>query len=219
MDTYYTTSLYPLQDKVLRIVDADPKDFYLTGGTALARGYLGHRYSEDLDFFLHTKTAFSSMTEEILGRLQGFEIATKVSSDNFVSILIEKILKVDFVCDSGKRLGEPISSQLFSRIDTVENILANKLTAVIGRDEPRDVVDIWAIATTRVIDWETIFQAVNSKASGIFPPTVTERLESFPIDLLSEIRWIEGKRPSDEKFSQDIQEIIQEILFPPGIVH
>ena len=27
------------------------KNFYLTGGTALAAFYLGHRYSEDLDFF------------------------------------------------------------------------------------------------------------------------------------------------------------------------
>jgi hypothetical protein len=27
--------------------------FYLTGGTALGRYYLGHRYSEDLDFFVN----------------------------------------------------------------------------------------------------------------------------------------------------------------------
>lgn len=27
------------------------KNFYLTGGTALAAFYLHHRYSEDLDFF------------------------------------------------------------------------------------------------------------------------------------------------------------------------
>ena len=27
------------------------ENFYLTGGTALAAFYLGHRYSEDLDFF------------------------------------------------------------------------------------------------------------------------------------------------------------------------
>jgi predicted nucleotidyltransferase component of viral defense system len=31
------------------------KNFYLTGGTALTAFYLGHRYSEDLDFFSETE--------------------------------------------------------------------------------------------------------------------------------------------------------------------
>jgi predicted nucleotidyltransferase component of viral defense system len=49
-DDYYGNILYPLQYKVLEIVAELPVDFYLTGGTALSRAYLNHRYSDDLDF-------------------------------------------------------------------------------------------------------------------------------------------------------------------------
>ncbi|MBA4386467.1 MAG: hypothetical protein C0404_00715 [Verrucomicrobia bacterium] len=41
--------LYLLQDWVLNEMKLVKHEFYLTGGTALSRGYYGHRYSEDLD--------------------------------------------------------------------------------------------------------------------------------------------------------------------------
>lgn len=49
----YATRLYPLQDEVLKIVNDQKTGFYLTGGTALSRGYLHHRLSDDLDFFVN----------------------------------------------------------------------------------------------------------------------------------------------------------------------
>ncbi|MCD4795127.1 MAG: nucleotidyl transferase AbiEii/AbiGii toxin family protein [Bacteroidales bacterium] len=33
--------------------------FYLTGGTALVRFYLNHRYSEDLDFFVNKRKKYN----------------------------------------------------------------------------------------------------------------------------------------------------------------
>ena len=49
---YYEKKLYPLQDGVLRRVEGCKTDFFLTDGTALSRAYYGHRYSDDLDFFV-----------------------------------------------------------------------------------------------------------------------------------------------------------------------
>ncbi|MGI5097497.1 nucleotidyl transferase AbiEii/AbiGii toxin family protein [Treponema socranskii] len=48
---YYEENLYGLQNGVLNIVKNLDVPFYLTGGTALSRGYYHHRYSDDLDFF------------------------------------------------------------------------------------------------------------------------------------------------------------------------
>lgn len=48
---YYLTSLYPLQDRVLQVINQAKTGFYLTGGTALSRAYLAHRFSDDLDLF------------------------------------------------------------------------------------------------------------------------------------------------------------------------
>ncbi len=57
-ENYYNFQLYPLQDKVLNILSEADHHFYLTGGTALSRQYLHHRYSDDLDFFLNRENDF-----------------------------------------------------------------------------------------------------------------------------------------------------------------
>jgi len=36
--------------------------FYLTGGTALGRHYLKHRYSDDLDLFVNRNNDFKQLT-------------------------------------------------------------------------------------------------------------------------------------------------------------
>jgi len=46
---FYEESLYPLQDGVLRRLESIHSPFYLTGGTALGRELIGHRYSDDLE--------------------------------------------------------------------------------------------------------------------------------------------------------------------------
>jgi len=50
---YYTDKLYLLQNEILTIVQSKRKGFYLTGGTALSRFYLEHRFSDHLDFFIN----------------------------------------------------------------------------------------------------------------------------------------------------------------------
>jgi len=54
---FFLDQLYPLQDRALTVIDECGTDFYLTGGIALSRGYLNHRFSEDLDMFVNTATA------------------------------------------------------------------------------------------------------------------------------------------------------------------
>ena len=54
--------LYDIQDAVLKKMNAMETEFYLTGGTALSRGYLKHRYSDDLDFFVSDSPHYSSFS-------------------------------------------------------------------------------------------------------------------------------------------------------------
>ena len=53
------SDLYALQDSVLKAISGLEHGFYLTGGTALGRGYYRHRYSEDLDFFANDAGDFA----------------------------------------------------------------------------------------------------------------------------------------------------------------
>lgn len=71
------------------------------------------------------------------------------SSPEFYSFLINEV-KVDFVFDSlSTREERPLvdlqsGAKVF--IDTLSNIAANKLSAVISRYEPKDIVDFYFIS-------------------------------------------------------------------------
>jgi tagatose-1,6-bisphosphate aldolase non-catalytic subunit AgaZ/GatZ len=60
--------LYNVQDKVINLCHPALKDFYLTGGTALGRFYLNHRYSDDLDFF-NNETKFRQAVNKLIKKL------------------------------------------------------------------------------------------------------------------------------------------------------
>ena len=61
--------LYQLQDWVLARLAAVAHEFYLSGGTALSRGYYAHRYSDDLDFFVNDAPEFPLWRDRCLDAL------------------------------------------------------------------------------------------------------------------------------------------------------
>lgn len=217
-NSFYKGTLYPLQDKVLALVYTLDTKFYLTGGAALSRGYFGHRYSDDLDFFVNRDSTFPQQAERLIQALQNqFEVEVTIKTIDFVSLKINQILKVDMVNDVGFRDGENIVKPFFSRVDNITNILSNKITAITSRDEPKDVVDIWVIAKNDQIDWPKIYQAANSKAVGIFPPDVAQKLLSLPLELLDQIKWIEGQKPDSTKFIEELNQICNQMLQLPEV--
>ncbi|MCR4630656.1 MAG: nucleotidyl transferase AbiEii/AbiGii toxin family protein [Treponema sp.] len=84
---YYETKLYPVQNEVLKNLKDLKLPFYLTGGTALSRGYFNHRYSDDLDFFVNSDSNFLCNTEKAINTLKdaGFKINTENMTDSPVS--------------------------------------------------------------------------------------------------------------------------------------
>lgn len=215
MTSFYNDTLYPLQDKVLQSIGSVKSSFYFTGGTALSRCYFHHRYSDDLDFFTHDKENFLFEVDQIIENLKGFTVEIKIKTDTYVSILINSTLKVEFVRDTGTHVGNFTQSDLFPRTDSIANILANKITALLGRDEVKDIVDLWIISKDQKINWEQVFTDANSKAAGILPPLVAKKIATFPVELLSKIQWLPHRQPSADEFRKDLELIIQDILALP----
>ncbi|MDY6792792.1 MAG: nucleotidyl transferase AbiEii/AbiGii toxin family protein [Thermodesulfobacteriota bacterium] len=89
-EKFYQNKIYPFQDKILTLVQSSNVDFYLTGGTALSRNYLRHRYSDDLDFFVNHHPEFKNQCKRVIDSLkqskQNFEITT--TADTFVRIIV-----------------------------------------------------------------------------------------------------------------------------------
>ena len=60
---WFEQVLYPFQDEVLAVAERVETGFYLTGGTALGRVHLRHRYSEDLGLFVNDDDRFPAWTD------------------------------------------------------------------------------------------------------------------------------------------------------------
>lgn len=186
--------LYQLQDKVFTLLAPHLDGYYLTGGTALGRFYLDHRYSDDLDFFTNHNPDFEASTRKLVDILSGpYPIDERVTlvSDTYVRILLqsEVPLKIEFVHDTAYRWGAPIVSKTGIAIDTVGNILANKLTALVSRDEPKDVFDILHIALTYQFNWQEVYHHAFKKQI-MSEQDVAMRLASFPAHLLTTQPWL-----------------------------
>ena len=207
--------LYKLQDKVFEALRGRYGSLYLTGGTALSRFYLHHRYSDDLDFFVNDDTSFITQVQNILGVMnKSFKVLTNklIQHDTFIRIWIESEgveLKLEFVNDVPFRWNTS-HTVLDIPIDNVGNILANKLTALISRDEPKDVYDIVSIAETYSFSWPDVFENAMNKAI-IAEPDVAMRLTAFPPELIQKQLWL--AKPFDlKKFKNHLQIVSDDFL-------
>lgn len=202
--------LYSLQDEVLKSIFKVENEFYLTGGTALSRFYQEKRYSDDLDFFTNNSTRFNFAVKNILAELsKEFSIETELDSRDFVRIKIDGLLQIDFVNDRVPRYKEPRVLENGYKIDTIENILSNKITAVIGRDNPKDIFDIYLISRYYSVDWKEILDSAQEKSVFAIDDLIV-RLKSFPYRLLGSINLIDERFL--DTFQDDYSALIDEIV-------
>lgn len=209
MDSIDYKKLYSLQDKVLDTVFRCENEFYLTGGACLGRFYKEKRYSDDLDFFTNNSGRYGFAVKNIKKALQkSFDLAVKVESKSFTRFKIDGLLQIDFVNDTAARYKNVKILDNNYIIDNVENILSNKLTAVIGRDNPKDIFDIYLISKFYTFSWEDILNSAHEKA-GFNNEDLIIRLKSFPIHLLKRINIIDTNFLNN--FKDEFMAIIEDI--------
>lgn len=136
------------------VVAKDSRDlcnaFYLTGGTALAGFYLGHRESEDLDFFSETEVdpllveIFLKSNQKKIG-FQKFEFQKSFNRNLFFLYFLDgMILKTKFtyfpfpIIERGIRFGS-------LRIDNLRDIATNKVFTITQQLRSRDFIDLFFI--------------------------------------------------------------------------
>ena len=128
---YYTEKLYPLQNGVLSLVKKSKTPFFLTGGTALSRYYFHHRYSDDLDLFVAKDAEFNFKID--LKDINIGESYTQVMVTDKTDSSI--VLQLDLVNDVAAHYGKLNNDPDLGQVDSWQNILSNKLTALF-RSEP-----------------------------------------------------------------------------------
>jgi len=184
--------LYQLQDEILKLVSKLDNVFYLTGGTALHRFYFDARYSDDLDFFVTNGDNFNEDVYEIIEALkkENYSIIEDVKSRDFYRITVNNLLQLDFVNDRVYRYKKSnIVNEI--RIDNKINILTNKVSTIINRDEEKDIFDLFCIAFNEDFNWNEVLHIANKKAV-IEKDILIYRLKSFPLEWLKRIKKIKN---------------------------
>lgn len=188
---YYDKIIYPMQDKVIPVFTGSP--FYLTGGTALSRGYYNHRYSDDLDYFVNDHQDFQRIAERQVEKLRRMfdEINIAIKGENYYRVFVaSERLKIEMVNDVPSHIGGMVEHHILGLIDSKENILANKLTALLDRSLPKDVVDIYYLLKDGLSLKKALSDA-ESKAAGISPLLIARIFAEFNYGILDhEIKWI-----------------------------
>lgn len=141
--------LTPDQERLLHAFSLHPelpKQFYLSGGTALALYYLRHRVSDDLDFFTNDTVYLATVTEfvqQMKKQLGAKKFTYEHLYDRHIFIFsISPMLKVEFTRYPFPHL-EPFVERNGVMIDSLFDIAVNKLFAMFDRNEPKDFVDLY----------------------------------------------------------------------------
>lgn len=173
---YYEDVLYPLQDRILAVAARYGDALVLTGGTALARLYLHHRYSDDLDLFsLEPKPGELGRAFANTLQAQGLIVEPVTEAVAFMRFLAgdgKQSIQVDVAPDS-RRLEATEVSALGVRTHTLREIASNKIGAFENRSEVKDAVDLYHL--TRRFSWAQLFADAETKRI----PIAYEDLQHF----------------------------------------
>jgi hypothetical protein len=120
----------------------------------------------------------------------GFRLETLVDARDFVRLLVEDGLKVDMVNDRTSRIGRTVPGPGGIMLDNIDNIAANKICAVLGRDDPKDVFDLYVLFREHSLDWKAAVRAASGKCV-VDSETLEFRLRSFPAGLLDSLAGVD----------------------------
>lgn len=164
------SKLTPLQMDFLAAFFRRERRFFLTGGAALAGFHLGHRETHDLDLFT-VQDILNEGTSEIsaVARELGAAVESIQTAPDFRRFLLQRAgegILIDLVRDRVVQLVSEKTVIDGIRIDSPEEILANKLCALLSRAEVRDLVDVHALEAAGYLVEEAI-QAAARKDAGL----------------------------------------------------
>jgi hypothetical protein len=184
-----TDQLTALQRQVLAVLAVVEPPWTVTGDAALAGFHLQHRTTCDLDLFWHGLRTWHREPEDCVERLEaaGLRVHALQRTPAFVRLRASdanESVVVDLVAEPVAASLPPESVQIGAvsiRVDSPQEILANKLGALLHRAELRDLVDIRALLAVGC-DLHVARQHAAAKDFGFSPVMVAHLLEQFPVD-------------------------------------
>jgi hypothetical protein len=150
-------------------------DSYLAGGAAMHIAPNSKRYSNDLDYFHDSEERVASAfaADRHVLEAGGYSVEVGMNQPGFIRAIVRKATyatKVEWAHDSAWRFMPPLKDPIAGYVLHPVDLAVNKLLALVGRDEPRDFLDIM-FAHTNVLSLGALCWAAAGKDPG-FTPTL-----------------------------------------------
>jgi hypothetical protein len=158
---------------------------HLGGGAALAGAYLGHRTTGDIDLFVHDAENMRALVGLLSGAAEDAGIAVTLLRDvgHLVRAHVEardgSSVEVDVVHEPVADIAAPPPPIEGIVIESLADLRANKLTCILSRSEPRDLVDLYFLDRAGFPPEKDLEIALR-KDSGIDPGVLAWLLAQFP---------------------------------------
>ncbi|MDP2275396.1 MAG: nucleotidyl transferase AbiEii/AbiGii toxin family protein [Archangium sp.] len=156
----------------------------LAGGVALSGAYLGHRLSKDIDLFVNERSALRRLVDALpeAAHAVGGTITLVQDAGTFVRAELQlpsQRIDVDLAVDATPTLAPP------QRLDGVEvisleDLRASKLTCLLSRSEPRDLVDVLFLERAGFPP-DADLELALMKDAGMDPGVMGWLLDQFPV--------------------------------------
>lgn len=171
-------------ERLIRAAQATCPDLRLAGGAGLAL-LLGHRTSDDVDLFCPAAedVELVARTLEAEARSAGTALTRVRKGPTFVRFEGQGgnvPLRVDVAQDAAPRLARDPADVDGIKVESLRDQRANKLTAVLGRSAPRDLVDLFFLSKAGLPALEGLEDA-SKKDGGMDPGWLAWALSQIEI--------------------------------------
>lgn len=173
--------LTALQARIGRMLAANrSEDSYLAGAAAILAAPNTHRFSHDLDYFHDSEARVATAFADDLDTLRrgGCTVETEISQPGYIRAIVrldEAATKIEWAKDSAWRFMPVIQSEQFGYQLHPMDLATNKILALAGRDEPRDLLDAVHLHQ-HVLSMGALVWASVGKDPGFSPPSLLELL-------------------------------------------
>jgi hypothetical protein len=188
------------QEEVLRLLaEGRSENSYLAGASGFLMAAKSPRRSADLDLFHDQLEAVAQAWERDRGVLAeaGLKVDLRLAQPGFIRALIRnpqgETLIVDWCRDSAWRFMPPVRLASLGYVLHPVDLAVNKVLALVGREEPRDVVDVLYLHE-KVLPLGALLWAACGKDPGLNPEMLLGllgrrgRLQQVDLDRLDLVK-------------------------------
>jgi hypothetical protein len=187
-----TGRLSTLQVRLLELLADMSPPWTLTGGAALVGFYTDHRTTRDLDLRWSGRSDVPQVARDVADRLRsaGLDVVALQSSRSFGRLRAaegDEVVLIDIMADPVPPIDEPSVRTLGTvrlRVDSQHEILVDKLCALLGRMELRDLQDVRALLHAGG-DLHRALRDAPRKDGGFSPLALAWALQGLPADRLA----------------------------------